>query len=96
MDETLKEIAQRLLTTTYDAHRALADSHRLAELVVELDKRAVSSGYVPGEWTTPSQAGVRQIVERLEYLLRVYVHAHESGSSVPPHIVAQARSLVKP
>ena len=104
----MRELAQRLLHSesypgaigtdqgAVSAARRWSDGYRLAELFVEFDKRAVSSGAVPGEWTTPSQAGARQIVERLEYLLLVYFHAHDSGSNVPPHVVAQASSLVKP
>ncbi len=30
----------------------------------------------------------------LEYYLRVFVHAHKNGNSVPPHLDAEARAML--
>ena len=34
-------------------------------------------------------------IAELEYVLRIYCHAHESGNSVAPHFVARARALLE-
>lgn len=40
-------------------------------------------------------ASLRARVEKLRESLAVYVHAHETGNSVPPHIEAAARAALE-
>jgi hypothetical protein len=38
---------------------------------------------------------LRALVHSLRWPLAVYVHAHQTGNSVPPHIEARARAALE-
>jgi hypothetical protein len=40
------------------------------------------------------QTNWRVKAENLAFYLRIYIHAHATGNSVPPHLDAEARRLV--
>jgi hypothetical protein len=57
--------------------------------------------YEHGDMTIADDAAaeierLRARVDSLRWPLAVYVHAHQTGNSVPPHIEAAARAALKP